>query len=99
MLRAYFASKNSILMEVVREFSYKKEKNGVQEDKDVRTLSLEELFLEFYSYQHQGDLPEESMSELISFAAEQTRNGLADESEKERKIATEKLIAFAGREI
>lgn len=98
-LRTYFTSKNSILMEVVREFSNKKGKNRGQEEKDVRSLSLEELFLEFYSYQNQGELPEESLNELLSFAAEQTRNGYEDESEKERKQQTEKLIAFAGREV
>ena len=98
MLRAYFAAKNSILMEVVRDYSYKKGKNDVQKIKDVRSLSLEELFSEFYSYQHQGELPEDSLNELVSFVAEQTRNGSEDESEKERKLATEKLIEYAGRE-
>lgn len=99
MLRAYFAAKNSILMEVVRDYSYKKGKNNAQKIKDVRSLSLEELFSEFYSYQHQGELPEESLKELVSFVAEQTRNGSEDESEKERKLATEKLIEYAGREV
>ena len=98
-LRGYFASKNCILMEVVRDFSYKKGAGGVKEAKDIRTVSLEELFFDFYSYQHDGELPEESMSELISFAAEQTRNGSEDESEKERMQDVEKLIAFAGREV
>ena len=98
MLRAYFAAKNSILMEVVRDYSYKKGKNDAQKIKDVRSLSLEELFSEFYSYQHQGELPEDSLNELVSFVAEQTRNGSEDESEKERKLATEKLIEYAGRE-
>lgn len=98
MLRAYFAAKNSILMEVVRDYSYKKGKNDAQKIKDVRSLSLEELFSEFYSYQHQGELPEDSLNELVSFVAEQTRNGSEDESEKERRLATEKLIEYAGRE-
>ena len=98
MLRAYFAAKNSILMEVVRDYSYKKGKNNAQKIKDVRSLSLEELFSEFYSYQHQGELPEDSLNELVSFVAEQTRNGSEDESEKERRVATEKLIEYAGRE-
>lgn len=98
MLRAYFAAKNSILMEVVRDYSYKKGKNDAQKIKDVRSLSLEELFSEFYSYQHQGELPEDSLNELVSFVAEQTRNGSDDESEKERRLATEKLIEYAGRE-
>ena len=98
-LRGYFASKKCILMEVVRDFSYKRGTGGVKEVKDIRTVSLEELFFDFYSYQHDGELPEESMSELISFAAEQTRNGSEDESEKERMQNVEKLIAFAGREV
>lgn len=98
-LRGYFASKKCILMEVVRDFSYKRGTGGVKEVKDIRTVSLEELFFDFYSYQHDGELPEESMSELISFAAEQTRNGSEDESEKERMQDVEKLIAFAGREV
>ena len=98
MLRAYFAAKNSILMEVVRDYSYKKGKNDAQKIKDVRSLSLEELFSEFYSYQHQGELPEDSLNELVSFVAEQTRNGSEDESEKERRLASEKLIEYAGRE-
>ena len=98
-LRGYFASQNCILMEVVRDFSYKRGAGGVKEAKDIRNASLEELFFDFYSYQHDGELPEESMSELISFAAEQTRNGLEEESEKERMQNAEKLIAFAGREV
>ena len=98
-LREYFASKNCILMEAVRDFSYKRGTVGVKETKDIRNVSLEELFFDFYSYQHDGELPEESMSELISFAAEQTRNGSEDESEKERMQDVEKLIAFAGREV
>ncbi len=98
-LRGYFASKNCILMEVVREFSYKRGNNGVKEAKDIRNISLEELFFDFYSYQHNGELPEESMGELIAFAAEQTRNASEDESEKERMQKMEKLIAFAGREV
>ena len=61
-------------------------------------MSLEELFSEFYSYQHQGELPEESINALVSFVAEQTRNGSEDESEKERRLAIEKLIEYAGRE-
>ena len=98
MLRAYFVAKSSILMEVVRDYSYKKGKHDAREIKDVRNLSLEELFSEFYSYQHQGELPEDSLNELVSFVAEQTRNGSEDESVKERRLATEKLIEYAGRE-
>ncbi len=98
-LRGYFASQNCILMEVVRDFSYKRGTSGVKEAKDIRNVSLEELFFDFYRYQHDGELPEESMSELISFVAEQTRNGSEDESEKEKMQKMEKLIAFAGREV
>lgn len=98
-LRGYFASKNCILMEVVRDFSYKRGTGGVKESKDIRNVSLEELFFDFYRYQHDGELPEESMSELISFAAEQTRNGSEDESEKEKMQKMENLIAFAGRKV
>ena len=86
-------------MEVVREFSCKRGNSGGNEVKDIRNASLEELFFDFYSYQHDGELPEESMSELISFVAEQTRNGSEDESEKEKMQKMEQLIAFAGREI
>ncbi len=99
ILRSHFAAKDCLLMEVVREYSCKKGKKGTQELKDVRNLSLEELFLEFYSYQHQGSLPEEPLSDLISFTAEQTRNGSEDESEKERRQAIEALITYAGREV
>lgn len=98
-LRSYFASQKCILMEVVREFSYKKGKNGVQETKDIKNVSLEDLFFDFYGYQHNGELPEEELAELISFVAEQTRNGSEDESEKERMQGIEKLIEFAGREV
>jgi exonuclease SbcD len=99
ILRAHFAEKSCVLMEVVRDYTGKKGKTNQQDFRDVRKLSLEELFLEFYSYQHQGDLPEESINDLISFVAEQTRNSTEDESEKERKQAAEKLIAYAGKEL
>lgn len=98
-LRNYFSAKNCVLMEVVRETSYKKTMEDARKIKDVRNLSLEELFMDFYQYQHDGELPEDSLNELISFTAEQTRNCSEDESEKERKDAIEKLIKFAGREV
>ena len=98
-LRGYFASKKCILMEVVREFSRKNQKNEMKQVKDIRNISLEELFADFYSYQYDGELPEEEIRELISFVAEQTRNGSEDKSEKERVQEMEALIAFAGREV
>ena len=58
---------------------------------------MEELFAEFYQFQHDGELPEEHLHELIAYAAEQTRNGGEDESERERKLATRKLIEFAAK--
>ena len=98
-LRNNFSAKNCVLMEVVRENSYKKTTEDARKRKDVKNLSLEELFADFYQYQHDGELPEDSLNELISFAAEQTRNCSEDESEKERKDEIEKLIKFAGREV
>ena len=84
-------------MEVTRETSYKKMMDHKNMIKDVRNLSLEQLFSDFYSYQHDGELPDASLNSLISFAAEQTRNYSEDESEKERKEAIAKLIEFAGK--
>jgi len=98
-LRNCFFAKKCILMEVVRETSYKKTTEDGSKPKDVRTLSLEELFTDFYRYQHDGELPDASLNELISFTAEQTRNYSEDESEKERQEAVVKLIEFAGREV
>ena len=99
ILRNYFASKKCILMEVTRDAVCKKMTDGGRKIKDVRTLSLEELFSDFYSYQHEGELPDASLSALVSFAAEQTRNHGEDETERERKEAVAKLIEFAGREV
>ena len=96
-LRTHFESKNCILMEVVRDFSYQMKNKSVGQTKDVRTVSLEELFAEFYQFQHNGELPEEHLHELIAYAAEQTRNCGEDESERERKLATKKLIEFAAK--
>lgn len=94
-LRSYFEAQHCILMEVVREFSYKKGRTESQEGKDVRSYSLEELFADFYRYQHDGTLMEESMDNLVSFVAEQVRNSNGDETEKEKKAATRALIEFA----
>ena len=99
LLRGHFAKKECILMEVVRDLSSKNRKKEMEELRNIQNLSLEELFFYFYSYQHEGELPEENLSDLISFVAEQSRNGYEDESESERKQATEKLIAYAGREV
>lgn len=95
MLRTHFEGINCILMEVVREFHYKKRNTDMNEAVDVRSRSLEELFTEFYSYQHDGELPEKHLSRLISFAAEQTRNHNEDQSEREKDEETKRLIAFA----
>ncbi len=99
VLRGHFAKNECVLMEVVRELALKNRKKEMEELQNIQNLSLEELFFDFYSYQHDGDLPEEGIGELISFVAEQSRNGYEDESESERKQATEKLIAYAGREV
>ncbi len=96
-LRAYFESRDCILMEAVREHFGRKEKNDAQGVKDIRKLSLEELFADFYSYQHNGELPAEDLNALVSFVAEQTRNGAEDASEKEKAQETKKLIEFAGK--
>lgn len=95
ILRRYFESKNCVLMEVVRDFSTEKKHRTDREAEDIRKLSLEELFTEFYRYQHEGNLPEAYASELISFVAEQTRNGGKDDTEKERKQAARQLIKYA----
>ena len=99
LLRNHFSARNCILMETVREVPRKKGNSDQQKERNVKSLSLEELFLEFYSYQHQGDLPPEPIDQLISFAAEQTRNASEDETEKEKLRAAEELIKFAGREV
>ncbi len=95
-LRMYFESKNCILMEAVRDVSGERNNCKDREKKDIRTLSLEELFADFYSYQKNGSLPDGEGEKLISFAAEQTRNGcLSDETEKERRQAAIHLIEYA----
>ena len=96
-LRTYFESKKCILMEVVRDFSYKKGNMTKRQVQDVRTVSLEELFTEFYQWQHEGDLPEEHLGKLIHYTAEQTRNSGEDDSETEKRQATKKLIEFAAK--
>lgn len=99
LLRNHFSARNCILMETVREVPRKKGNSDQQKERNIKSLSLEELFLEFYSYQHQGDLPPEPIDQLISFAAEQTRNASEDETDKEKLRAAEELIKFAGREV
>lgn len=94
-LRSYFEAQDCILMEVVREFSYKKGRAESQSQKDVRNYSLEELFADFYRYQHDGALPGVFVENLVSFVAEQVRNSNGDETEKEKKEATKALIDFA----
>lgn len=93
-LRTHFEAKDCVLMEVVRDFSVRKAV-GKKDANDVRKMSVEELFSEFYSYQHDGELPEENLNRLISFAAEQTRNSHEDDTEKEKKQAMERLIQYA----
>ena len=94
MLRDYFEAQDSILMEVVRDFSAAGKKHAEMRMKDVQMLSVEELFAEFYKHMHQGELPDEQFTKLISFAAEQTRNS-NDETEQERKKAAKKLVEYA----
>ena len=96
-LRTYFEGQNAILMEVTREFSYKKGNRADQEKKDVQTSSIEELFEDFYSYQHDGALPGAHFEKLISFVAEQVRNSNGDECVQEKKQAVRQLIEFAGK--
>ena len=94
MLREYFEAQDSILMEVVRDFSAAGKKHAEMKMKDVQMLSVEELFSEFYKHMHQGELPDAQFTKLISFAAEQTRNS-NDETESERKEAAKKLVEYA----
>ena len=96
VLRNYFETKDCILMEVVRDFSVASKKYSEMKTKDIQQFSLEELFTEFYRHMHQGELPEEQFSKLISFTAEQARNS-ADETEQERKEATRKLVEYAAK--
>ena len=95
-LRLHFESKDCILMEAVRDVSGDRKKCADRNKKDIRTLSLEELFAEFYSYQQNGSLPDGETEKLIAFAAEQTRNGCSsDETETGRKQAAMQLIEYA----
>ena len=82
-------------MEVVRDFSVQSKKSKEFEVKDVQSLSLEELFTQFYSYLHQGNLPDAADEKLISFAAEQSRNYFEDETEAERRKAAQQLVDYA----
>lgn len=95
ILRSHFEAKGCVLMEVVRDFSVQGRKNKELDRKDVQKLSLEELFGQFYSYLHQGELPDASDEKLISFAAEQSRNYFGDETEAERRKAAQKLMDYA----
>lgn len=95
ILRSHFGSKDCVLMEVVRDFSMQRRQDRAFVAKDVQTLSLEELFGQFYSYLHQGDLPDAEDEKLISFAAEQSRNYFGDETEQERRRAAQKLVDYA----
>lgn len=96
-LREAFESKACTLMEVVREVSGGRKKEADRESRDIRTLSLEELFSDFYSRQQDGCLPDGELEKLISFTAEQTRNSSGDETETERRQAVKQLIAYAGQ--
>lgn len=95
LLRNYFKTQNAVLMEVVRDFTFRRTTGGKMESKDVRTCSLEELFVEFYRNQYDGAFPEQHLEKLISFAAEQVRNSTGDESEGEKKQAKRQLIEYA----
>ena len=95
ILRTHFRSKECVLMEVVRDFSVQSKKSKEFEVKDVQSLSLEELFTQFYSYLHQGNLPDAADEKLISFAAEQSRNYFGDETEAERRKAAQQLVDYA----
>ena len=94
-LRTYFDSQKAVLLEVTRDFNYKNGTAEAKERKDVRTSSLEELFSDFYSYHHDGELPGAHFEKLITFAAEQTRHGFGEESENDRRQDTKQLIEFA----
>lgn len=94
-LRTHFETQKVILMEVIRDFSYQKRSAEKERKKDVRTSSLEELFADFYSYQHDGSMPGEHLEKLIGFVAEQTRNCRGDESARENEQAIRQLIEFA----
>ena len=96
-LRTYFESKECILMEVVRDYSFQKRSKAKEQIQDVRSVPLEELFAEFYQLQQEGELPEEHINQLIAFTAEQTRNGREDDSETEKKQDIRKLIEFAAK--
>lgn len=94
-LRTHFEAQNAILMEVIRDFSHQKRSGEKERKKDARTSSLEELFADFYSYQHDGSMPGEHLEKLIGFVAEQTRNCRGDESARENEQAIRQLIEFA----
>lgn len=93
-LRVFLEERDNVLMEVVRVNSgkYSGERKTVS---DVRKKSLEELFDEFYKSLNDGKAPEKPLGELVSFAAEQTRNSRADDTESEKSEARKQLIRFA----
>lgn len=95
ILRSHFEKSRCTLMEVSRELSARRSMKKENERNDLQTRSIEELFTEFYSYLHEGELPDERMERLITFTAEQTRNQGMDASEKERKEANRQLIGYA----
>lgn len=94
-LRTFFAGRNCVLMEVVRDSSIYRRNTEIKSMADVRKMSLEELFGEFYRSLHDGEFPEEDMEKLVTFAAEQTRNAHEDDTEKEKAQERKKLIEFA----
>ena len=94
ILRAHFETKDCVLMEVVREFSVQNKKDRTLEAKNVQTMSLEELFAQFYGYLHQGNILNFTDEKIISFAAEQSRNYFGDETEAERNKAARQLVDY-----
>lgn len=95
ILRTYFYAKDCVLLEVVRDFSADVKKQGDFKVKDVQTLSMEELFDQFYGCLHEGNMPEKSDEKLIRFVAEQSRNNCGDETEAEKLEAAKQLVKYA----
>lgn len=96
-LREFFGSRNCVLMEIVRDSGFLRKNAKRKNVTDVRKMSLEELFSDFYQSMHDGEFPESGLEALVSYAAEQTRNGREDDTEKEKVQDRKKLIDFAGR--
>lgn len=95
ILRNHFESKQCVLMEVVRDFLNTGKKTELETRTDVKSLSLEQLFSEFYKSQYDGEFLGESLEQIVGFVAEQTRNGYEEVSEKERNDDLKHLIKFA----